>query len=443
MAIKQITYSDIPRITRGEADDPEGWDFNEHTGEYSKFDPNYQAPSRFSLDDLKNRSGFALNPGGELVSYSSDETPTDPNEYYRQLGLELAKLSYEPVASGYSGYSEPYDELIENLKEIDPKAYYTSKINLLSRYVGHHSVIGDSPRLEENRRQLQELLPVAQQAGVTADQINNAYQGGFSSGGQYGSQVLTAQKGSGGGFFAPLIEGLKFVGPGLLGMYGIDAALGAALGAGYGAGTGMATYGIGSGLGGAAALEGGALAGAGSLGSGALGAGAIASDAGQAAFFDALANGATSAEALNAGLSLEALASNTAPYVTSELAGPTYAEMGYTGVEGGFAGPTYGEMGYTGLNTEAAITAADAAAAQAAAAEAASGLLSNAGNILKGAQVAKGLLGVGKNPLQPGSQPQPQMQMQGGRQYAGVDYAPILNLLNIQQPQRNRNSLLG
>jgi hypothetical protein len=45
-----------------------------------------------------------------------------------------------------------------------------------------------------------------------------------------------------------------------------------------------------------------------------------------------------------------------------ELAGPTYAELGYTGIEGGFAGPTYAEMGYTGLNNAQAIAAADAAA---------------------------------------------------------------------------------
>jgi hypothetical protein len=45
----------------------------------------------------------------------------------------------------------------------------------------------------------------------------------------------------------------------------------------------------------------------------------------------------------------------------AELAGPTYGELGITGVEGGFAGPTYGELGYTGLNQGQAIASADAA----------------------------------------------------------------------------------
>jgi hypothetical protein len=44
------------------------------------------------------------------------------------------------------------------------------------------------------------------------------------------------------------------------------------------------------------------------------------------------------------------------------LQGPTYQELGVTGVPEGGMGPTYAEMGNTGLNTEQAISAADAAA---------------------------------------------------------------------------------
>lgn len=45
----------------------------------------------------------------------------------------------------------------------------------------------------------------------------------------------------------------------------------------------------------------------------------------------------------------------------AELAGPTYGELGYTGLAEGMAGPTYAELGYTGLNNAEAIAAADAA----------------------------------------------------------------------------------
>jgi hypothetical protein len=115
----------------------------------------------------------------------------------------------------------------------------------------------------------------------------------------------------------------------------------------------MATTGIGSGLGGAAAMEGGALAGLGSFGAGGVG----------------------GAGALTA----------------AELMGPTYGELGFTGVEGGFAGPTYAEMGYTGLNQGQAIAAADAAAKG----MSTSDILSNANRVRSGANTLAKLLGGG------------------------------------------------
>jgi hypothetical protein len=44
------------------------------------------------------------------------------------------------------------------------------------------------------------------------------------------------------------------------------------------------------------------------------------------------------------------------------LQGPTYGELGVTGVPEGGMGPTYAEMGNTGLNTQQAVSAADSAA---------------------------------------------------------------------------------
>jgi hypothetical protein len=89
----------------------------------------------------------------------------------------------------------------------------------------------------------------------------------------------------------------------------------------------------------------------------------IGTEAGQAAFFDALANGAASSEAVNAGIAADAAAAGAGAGTAAALQGPTYGELGVTGVEGGMAGPTYAEMGYTGLNGAEAVAAADAAAA--------------------------------------------------------------------------------
>ena len=210
----------------------------------------------------------------------------------------------------------------------------------------------------------------------------------------------------------------------------------------------------------------------------------IASEVGQAAFFEALATGATGAEAVSAGLAAESL---VAPAVLmgpsySELgitglqqglAGPTYAELGYTGLTEGLMGPTYGELGLTGLEigTEASagapvfdfsqevilspdgnyipantlpteITGLDAqisAAGKEALAK--YGGPTTAQKAIRGLTAARGLLA-----QQP--QPQPRQQLQVGG-YAtnprgAVDYSGLLNLLSPRTAQRrNPNSLLG
>jgi hypothetical protein len=315
MAIKQTAaYEPYTGYTAYEGGDypGAGYTFNEEMGTFVKPTPNPNTPSQFSLEDIKNRSGYAFDPNQDKLVTDSADASLDPSAYYNQLAKDLSEASYGIWS--INGDPSQYTDLIESLKEVDPKAYYTAKIDTLSRGVGHQYQSNQMARGDVVKQQLMDLLPEAQKAGVTPQEINNLFQSGYSSGAKGFSQILQGQQ-SAGGPYTPLWEGLKFVGPGALGMYGIDQALIAGLGAAYGAGTGMSTVGLGSGIGGAAALEGGALAaGAGSVGSGALGgAGILTSEAAQAEFFNALANGATSTEALNAGLSAESLA-NAATY---------------------------------------------------------------------------------------------------------------------------------
>ena len=272
MAIKQINpYS---TITPGEYDertgryenvgiDDTGWNYDENTGKTTKIDPNFQAPSQFSLEDIKNRSGYAFDPNQDkLVTDFRDES-LDPSAYYNQLAKDLSEASYGQWS--INGDASQYQNLIESLKEVDPKAYYTAKIDTLSRGVGHQYQSNQMDRGDVVKQQLQDLLPEAQKAGLTPQEISSLYGSGYSAGAQGFSQILSNMQEQGGNL-KPLVEGLKFVGPGALGMYGIDQALIAGLGAAYGAGTGMATYGIGSGLGTAAELSGALASGAGAAG---------------------------------------------------------------------------------------------------------------------------------------------------------------------------------
>jgi hypothetical protein len=467
MAIKQTAaYEPYAGYTTYEGSDFPGfdWTFNEEQGGWTKPTPNPNTPSQFSLEDIKNRSGYAFDPNQDkLVTDSADES-LSPSDYYNKLAKDLSEASYGVWS--INGNPSQYTELIEGLKEVDPKAYYTAKIDTLSRGVGHQYQSNQGARGDVVKQQLQDLIPEAQKAGLKPEEINSLFQSGYSQGAQGFSQILANQQ-SQGGPYTPLWEGLKFVGPGALGMYGIDQALIAGLGAAYGAGTGMSTVGLGSGIGGAAAMEGGALAaGAGSLGAGGFGGAGALSTAellGSTGFTptagSSFAIDPTAAYTLsNAGTAVTQALPYTEAYDAFNLAkqglnsAAIEQNLAATGLDS-FLSADMANLAAQGLSPEAiaqnlaySYSPAELAGTGIESLQAVntgSGLLSKAGDVLKGAQVAKGLLGVGKNPLQPGSQPQPQMQMQGGRQYAGVDYAPILNLLNIQQPQRNRNSLLG
>lgn len=402
------------------------WQMDERSGQMYAADPNYAAPSSITLEDIKNRTPFSYDPSvGALVADPNANVPTDPNEYYKQLASELAKQSFN--LSGFNQDSSKYDTLIEGLKDVNPQAYYTAKIDVLSRAAGNNYINNEMGRMDTINNQIKALLPEAQKAGVTPEQINSIYGSGSSYGAQAGGQYLANLKEQGGSL-TPLIEGIKFVGPGLLGMYGIDAALTAGLGAAYGAASGMSTVGLGSGIGGAAAMEGGALAGLGSLGAGGVGgAGALATQAlPYTEAFDAfnLANQGLNSAAIEQNLAATGLDS----FLSADMANLAAQGLSPEAIAQNLAySYSPAELAGTGIESLQAVNSG-------------SSLLSKAGDLLKGAQLAKGLLGAGKNPLQAqvvGAQPQV------GRQYAGVDYSPILNLLNVQQPQRNRNSLLG
>ena len=193
----------------------------------------------------------------------------------------------------------------------------------------------------------------------------------------------------------------------------------------------------------------------------------IASEAGQAAFFDALATGATGAEAVSAGLAAESLVAPAA------LMGPTYGELGVTGLQQGLAGPTYGELGLTGLEagTEASTGApifdysqdvilspggnyipantlpSEIAGLDSQISSAAKEALAKYGGpstsqkAIRGLMAARGLLA-----QQPQPMPRQQLQIGGAvtNPSGAVDYSGLLNLLSPQTAQRrNPNSLLG
>ena len=174
---------------------------------------------------------------------------------------------------------------------------------------------------------------------LSIDQINSTLNSAYSTGAQGGLQQAANVKSSGGSGFnfgRDILPGIIFVGGSALGAYGLDSALSAAAAS-------QAAGAVGGSAGGAAGGIGDVFAGWSPTGS------LAGTASGTVGSYGAGAAGAAGAADIGLG-------------TNAPLQGPTYGELGITGVPEGGMGPTYGEMGYTGLNQQAAINAANAGA---------------------------------------------------------------------------------
>jgi hypothetical protein len=271
-----------------------------------------------------------LDASPEELDALRDLKSVDENAYYTGVANVLNNMILSNYAANQSGRNEGLFEQLEKLKEKSEPVYYKAQLRYLGEQLGWQHGQNTYDNTGPVQQQIQALIPEAQKAGLSADEINDVLGGSFATASginQQGIATRAATGGSGFNFQKDMLPGLKFVGGAALAMTGAGAALApGASAAGAGAGAIDST---------AAALG------------GAGGGGAFVPAAGSGASFGIVPGAAYT----TAGLGSSNLG----------LMGPTYGELGITGVEGGYAGPTYGEMGYTGLNQGEAIAAADAA----------------------------------------------------------------------------------
>lgn len=236
---------------------------------------------------------------------------SNPAAYNAQKTQELADSLFNTfttsghVFGGRNNMEAENKAALEEFKQTDPNAYYNAKISLLARQAGWDA--GQNKSNADTNAQIQNLAQEALRAGVPADQLSSLINTNFANTAEWHAKDIASRQGLGATF-----QGIEKVAPAFAAMItaGALAPAAGALEAGSAAGT-IAAEGAG--------YAGGSLYGGGGT-------------------------------FLGEGLGTAA-----------ELMGPTYGELGITGVEGGFAGPTYGEMGYTGLNQQSAINAANAA----------------------------------------------------------------------------------
>lgn len=407
-----------------------------------------------SKDPYISATGIAQqDPSTAQALY--DLKQSNPTEFYNQIAPKLTDKIYQDwrMNNSNAGTQEARN-LLEGIKSENPQAYYTSKLTDLGRNVGWQIGQNRNDRNAPTIEQIKALVPDAMKAGLSASQIDSIVGNNINAANAFNQQRI-ANEAASGNFWTENILGALKVGALGLGAAGLDSALGAGAAA---AEAGSAAGGVAGGTSTGTGLTGGAGGSTGLLGGGTVGTISAPTSAGALGLNAA----AESAIAAGAGAGLSTGASSFAPAGVGGLnaALPAAGSVGGAGsmsaalpagtiigdgTLGTIMGASYaasapGQFAIDALGN--AIPASSVGIGSLGGVSGGYDLLSNLGNALKGAQVAKGLLGAGKNPAvnQPmGAQPMQQQQ----KQYAGVDYSPILNLLAVKSPERTRTSLLG
>jgi len=391
--------------------------------------------------DIKNlQNGYdwrgADNPGKKYTDVSFiqqlyDLKQTNPNAYYNQLATDLGNQIAENGAYNKGEHNGAFNKQLNQIKEINPSAYYSAQLGILGDSVGWQIGQNRSDRNAPTIEKIQSLIPEAMAAGLTTEQINSIVNNSANSANIQNQTRIANDAASGGSGFnfgrdlAPALAifggaiggaalGGAFSGAGALGSGagGLTAASIPSLTTGLEVGTGSVLAGTGAGT------AGGALSSLGSLAFAppAIGgsAGFLAPTLGADLASTGLGLSAADISSLTTGLELgssglvglgnsnltvpdivdSTVVTPTETITNAPLQGPTYQELGVTGVEGGMAGPTYSELGYTGLNLEEAAAAADAASKGLSASE----ILSNANRVKNLAKLLGGNSGTATKP---------------------------------------------
>jgi hypothetical protein len=233
---------------------------------------------------------------------------TDPKAYNAQKAQSLADELFSTfTTNGHVFGDRPNMETentaaLEEIKKVDPNAYYNAQLSLDLRKAGWDAGQGKTNDITNAR--IQSNIQDALKADFDPNQIQSLVANNYANTAQWHAQNIADRQGQG-----ATLQGIEKVAPAF-----------------------------------AAMLTAGALApAAGALEAGAVGAGVAPEIAGSGFYTGA---GTFAGEGLG---------------TAAPLMGPTYGELGITGLPEGAMGPTYGEMGYTGLNQQAAINSANAA----------------------------------------------------------------------------------
>jgi len=191
---------------------------------YFKSNPNATSPEEIAYEASMNPdiqgTFLAEDPEKTLQLYKLKST--NPNEYYNQLAKTLSDAAFTQYSINEMGHAKVFEDRLEAIKAANPEAYYSAKLTNLGREAGWQ--IGQNTDPSGAYKQIQALLPEAQKAGLSADQINSLVGTSANNANAQNQSRIANEAASGNCWTENLIGALK-VGALSLGAYGLDTAL--------------------------------------------------------------------------------------------------------------------------------------------------------------------------------------------------------------------------
>lgn len=320
-----------------------------------------------------------------------DLKQSDPQQYNMQIASNLSDMAF----SGWAQNRNIDDVLshLEQFKQTDPKAYYSAYLSLKGKEMGWDAGNGAGNRNAPMQQEIQSIANDAIKSGLTPTDINSIIGTNFGDYSNVAARTNAVNAASGGGGFnfgTDMLPGLKLIGGALLGAGAADY-----LSTGAEAANAASTTGEITGSTGFTPVDNASFAIDPTASYGLPTPSIETSPALNTTTNIVNSSGFTPTDSSSFTISPNASYTTGVTQAPTDiglgtnapLQGPTYQELGVTGVPEGGMGPTYGEMGNTGLNTEQAISAADNAANLQQAKDA----LSTANDVKNAAKLAKAL----------------------------------------------------
>jgi hypothetical protein len=164
-----------------------------------------------------------------------DLKQSNPDAYYGELATQLKNDYFDSWKVGHA--QESYNEKLEDIKDVSPKAYYQAKLNLLGQQAGWYQGQNTTGGIAPLMKQAEELAPEAYKYGVAPEQMTSLVNQGFSAANRENATRIANEASRGGAFIKPSdwVTIASILGGGALAAYTAPAAGAAAAAEGAGA----------------------------------------------------------------------------------------------------------------------------------------------------------------------------------------------------------------